>query len=284
SPQVTPSRGVPSARPSPVHPPQRSGRAGHEVQEARGAGGPAKFSPSPSSSRYYTKSASPAGQRPNARESRRRWRHDRRRFLWLASPRERVRKCGRVRLAGDTVIRVRDGIAHYSGLMSCGDVWVCPACSGKIRNARAVETAAAAGRWLMGGPDQLAGCGLYMVTLTVPHEAGMPLGQLWSVIGKAMQNVRSGKRYQRIKADLGIVATATAKEVTHGQNGWHPHLHLLVFTAKPASGEALFDLLTYMRDAWQREVAKAGLGEPDRLHGVRVDECYSGVEAGLYLA
>jgi hypothetical protein len=196
----------------------------------------------------------------------------------VAASRERVRKCGRVRLDGDTVIRVRDGIAHYAGLISCGDVWVCPPCSAKIRDGRAREISQAAHRWLAEGH------GLYAVTLTVPHEAGMPLGMLWSAIGKAMQNIRSGRQYQELKSELGIVASCTAKEVTHGLNGWHPHIHLLVFTTEPASGDGLFGLLTYIRRAWRVQVMRMGLGEPDRLHGVRVDECYSGAEAGLYLA
>jgi len=183
-----------------------------------------------------------------------------------------------VRLEGDTVIRVREGRAHYAGFRSCGDVWACPVCSAKIRNARAAEISDAVGRW-----DQ-ANHGVYMVTLTVPHESGMPLGPLWAAMTKALQAVRSGEVYQQLKAELGIVATATAKEVTHGANGWHPHFHLLVFTTKPASGDGLFDLLTYFRRSWARQVIKAGLGEPNRLHGVRVDICWSGADAGLYLA
>jgi hypothetical protein len=234
--------------------------------------------PSFSSSRYYAKSASPAGQRPNARETRRRWRHARRRFLWLASTRERTRKCGRVRLAGDPLIRVRDGVAHYAGLTSCGDVWCCPVCSAKVRNARSVEIADAAGRWMD------TGHGLYMAVLTVPHDAGMPLAQLWEAMTKALQAVRSGKAYQQVKADLGIVVTLTGKEVTEGANGWHPHLNLLFFTAEPASGDGLFDLLVYLRRAWAYQVVKAGLGEPDRLHGVKVEICYTGADAGLYVA
>jgi hypothetical protein len=245
-----------------------------ERAEGRSDGPPRSHSPS----RYYAKSASTPGHRAEADLARRRWRHERRRFLWLASARERVRKCGRVRLPGDTVIRVRDGVAHYAGLASCGDVWVCPVCSAKIRAVRAAEISDAAGRW------EQAGRGLYLVVLTVPHEAGMPLGPLWSAMSKAMSSVRSGRQYQQIKADLGIVATLTGKEITEGQHGFHPHLNLLIFTTEPASGDGLFALLTYMRKAWAREVVKAGLGEPDRLNGVRAEICYSGADAGLYVA
>jgi hypothetical protein len=112
----------------------------------------------------------------------------------------------------------------------------------------------------------------------------MPLAQLDAAMTKALQAIRSGRGYQKVKAEQGIAATATAKEVTHGPNGWHPHRHLLIFTTKPANADGLFDLLVYMRRAWTRQAVKAGLGEPGRLHGVRVDICYSGAEAGLYLA
>ena len=36
---------------------------------------------------------------------------------------KKVRRCGRVRIEGDTVVRDRDGVAHYAGLPTCGYIW-----------------------------------------------------------------------------------------------------------------------------------------------------------------
>jgi len=175
------------------------------------------------------------------------------------------------------VIRVQDDRAHYAGLVTCGSIWECPVCEAKIRQARAVEVGEAAARW-----DQ-AGRGCYMITLTVPHSAGMSLDRMWSDMTKAMQKCRAGKAYQQLKNRLGIAATATAKETTHGPSGWHPHLHTLVFTTEPCSAEGIAALTLHFSRYWTRAVVGAGYGLPSPVHGVRVDACRSADDAAQYL-
>src|SRR5215469_2713712 len=64
---------------------------------------------------YYTKSRSPSGDLGKQDTAgRRAWRQARRRFLWRCSKSVRVLKCGRCRISGQPVVRLRDGVAHYA--------------------------------------------------------------------------------------------------------------------------------------------------------------------------
>jgi hypothetical protein len=53
-----------------------------------------------------------------------------------------------------------------------------------------------------------------------------------------------------------------ALEVTHGPNGWHPHLHVLLLTSLPLSPELFEELREYLFGAWKRAVAKLGHDTP----------------------
>src|SRR6185437_11787061 len=91
--------------------------------------------------------------------------------LGHASPdQHRVSRCGRARLAPSPAVALApDGSAHFRGLVTCGSVTACPVCAAKVRQARAEEIDRALGRHLC------AGGGAVFVTLTMPHDAGMPL-------------------------------------------------------------------------------------------------------------
>ena len=169
-------------------------------------------------------------------ETRRRRRSERgllRYVLWGVSELPRVRRCGKVP-TGDTVVAMDNGgVAHFAGLQSCGSIWACPVCSAKIRNVRSEEIAGAAGKWDRDGNTVL------MVTLTAPHDMGMALKPLLEVIAGSFRQVIAGRPWLRVKKQVGIVGTIRAVEVTHGENGWHPHLHVLVFVKGDPGAEGL---------------------------------------------
>ena len=169
-------------------------------------------------------------------------------------------------------------MAHYSGLATCGSIWACPCCSAKIRNVRATDISAAAGAW------DKAGNSVYMITLTMPHDLGMRLGKLLPVIADGFRSVISGRPWTRLRARLGIVGSIRSMEITHGENGWHPHLHVLMFVTDDLDARQLAALHLYMRDSWGQYVVKAGYRLPHGVHGVDIGRCSSAEEAGAYIA
>jgi hypothetical protein len=183
-----------------------------------------------------------------------------------------------VPLGGDVAITNNAGVCHYSGLASCGSIWACPVCAAKIRNTRAEEISAAAARW------DRAGNSVYMVTLTAPHDLGMKLAALLPVIADGFRSVISGRAWLRVKARAHVVGTIRSVEITHGQNGWHPHLHVLVFIEGDPGADGLAALDLHVRSRWEAFITRAGYRTPDQAHGVVIERCSSAKEAGAYIA
>lgn len=205
----------------------------------------------------------------DAREQKRRKakkrRYTIRRHLWDLSRIERVRKCGRVTVnpAGTVGLRISDGAAGYSGLATCGSVWSCPVCAAKIAASRSDELAEVL-NWAESDGHTVA-----MLTLTLQHRKGNGLKALWDTIGKSWASVTSGKKWQRIKADFGLIGWARAVEITHGQNGWHPHIHvILVLEGEQTTAcvEALGELIW---PRWYRSLQRRGY-TATRAHGLDI--------------
>jgi hypothetical protein len=185
-----------------------------------------------------------------------------------------------VPVTGDGYVAVKDnaGVCHYSGLATCGSIWACPVCSAKIRNHRAEEISAAAARW------DLAGNSVYMVTLTMPHDFGMKLAELLPVIADGFRSVISGRRWVEIRKTLGIRGTIRSVEVTFGEHGWHPHLHVLVFIEGDPGAGGLADVAEHVRSRWTAYIERQGYRAPDEMHGVVIERCTSAAQAGAYIA
>lgn len=200
------------------------------------------------------------------RRSRRAARYRERRFLWDWSSQRRLRGCGRRRIdSGAGVgIAVGDGVAHYRNVQRCGLVHVCPACAAKIRQERADEIGRA------GQAHLEQGGGLTFVTLTLPHDEGDRLAGLLDAVAAAFRALLSGRAAIARRATFGIVGTIRSLEVNIGANGWHPHLHVLVFTARPLDEWQREMLRVEWLDVWSRHVVGRGYRAPSAAHGVDV--------------
>lgn len=151
---------------------------------------------------------------------------------WEKSMLERVAKCGRVsitpgggvglRLSGTAEYGDMGASAGFAGLATCGSVWSCPVCAAKIAARRSMDLESVLD-WAV---EQ--GHTVGMLTLTARHHRGQSLRQVWDGVQGAWGSVTSGKSWQSIAQDWGIVGWARAVEVTHGDAGWHPHLHVVI--------------------------------------------------------
>ena len=197
-----------------------------------------------------------------------------------------ARRCPFPRFAGcgcrivslDSMIRVKlaEDVAHYSGLLTCGLVWVCPVCSAKIRYRRSTEverllTAALA-----------AGYGVEHVTLTARHHVGQGLGDLFGRSEEAWRSMRRDKSFRALIARFGL-RFVTVREVTHGPvNGWHPHRHIAAVTSHPLSKAERVELEDGFWRAWSHQLRRVGLSA-ERGPGVLVKPCTSTAGLGAYL-
>jgi hypothetical protein len=174
-------------------------------------------------------------------------------------------------------IAQRDGVAYWRGVQTCGSIWACPVCQAKIRNGRAIEISEFTAEWIRRGGE------VYMVTLTAPHDLGMALSLLMVLISNAFTSVIAGGAWVSLRDRLGIAGTVRALEVTYGEHGWHPHLHVLVYCRDPLDAAGLAAFTLHFQRKWERFVTKAGYRSPSGQHGVKVERCYNGTGAADYI-
>lgn len=151
---------------------------------------------------------------------------------------------------GDVQVHQKEGRAHYSGLIHCGSVWACPVCSAKIQEQRRQEIATAVDWAYAEGLQPV------LVTLTFPHRSWHQIDDLLEQQRDALTRLRSGKAWQKLKGRYGFQGLVRSLEITHGQNGWHPHTHELWFISKNADAAALAG---EVRKRWRSSCQRAGL-------------------------
>lgn len=173
------------------------------------------------------------------------------------STEKRVQKCGRCRVAEFVTIRSGPGGAHYSGVMSCGAVWLCPVCASKIAARRNAEVTRALSQHL----GERAG-GVAFLSLTVPHDRGDSLAHSFATVNGGWRKVAGGRAWKALKQALGIVGVIRTSECTHGGNGWHPHTHVLLFTERPLGDVELERLRMHAFTVWAAHVQRAGFRAP----------------------
>lgn len=193
----------------------------------------------------------------------------------MSSLKGATRRCqlpagGDVRLALDG-----QGVAHVGGITRCGSPWACPLCAPLVREHRAGDLDNALSAHLERGG------GAEFVTVTLPHKSGDSLKGLLKAVTKGWTSVvatptwagrktKLGGLEPGLKQNLGVLGQVKAIEITYGQNGWHPHAHVLVVTRRPLDEGQRARLADHVYDRWSSFVVKSGYARPSRQHGVDV--------------
>lgn len=126
--------------------------------------------------------------------------------------------------------RVKNGSAtlHYSpskqrafwhGLITCGQVWLCPVCSTKIATRRLKEIKIAldsdSAQWMM-------------LTVTIQHHRGDELSKLIEDLNESIKVLYQSRAWKEIKADYGLIGSISGFEIRFSKaSGWHPHRHII---------------------------------------------------------
>ncbi len=158
-----------------------------------------------------------------------------------------VQLCSRVKPDGSGRLVIR-------GIATCGSVHSCPQCAAVILSKRADELKTAL--------DNHEREKVAIATFTLRHHHGIPLRVLRTLLGRAYSEMWAGKTGQRLKARLRMVGHVRAAEQTYGKNGWHPHLHCLLFFDKPPGQ----DWVKLLSDRWKQVV--------EQIHG-RIERALS---------
>lgn len=165
-------------------------------------------------------------------------------------PEERVATCLRLPIPhADIEIyhAEKSNSAHYVGLTVCGSVWHCPVCAAKIAQRRLLELQTAIANWR----GQTA-----MVTFTISHHNRESAGDVLRKLLANYQEFWRGRAIQQIKDDIGYIGKVRSLEVTYGNNGWHAHVHTLLFFGESKLAPRIVELS--FKERWQTTVIRRG--------------------------
>jgi hypothetical protein len=170
----------------------------------------------------------------------------------------RVARCGRVSVVdgGEVHLRVTEGTvrqAGLGGLETCGSVWACPVCSAKISARRATELEHLV-RW---NADR--GGSIALLTLTMRHNRGHRLTTLRKALQGAWRHVTASRAWKESRATYGRDGYVRAIEATHGEHGWHLHVHALLIFDGPLSHELASVLADELWDLWRDGLEAQGM-------------------------
>lgn len=203
-----------------------------------------------------------------------------RRCQWCGKVSAIKRKGGAIRRETPEV-RMADGRAYWSGVMRCGSVWSCPVCSVKIRHGRALEAESAMRNWI--STRKTLARSVLFLTLTMPHDSTDDLPHLISTIKHAFSRLFSGRPWRRDRDRFRIRAWLRVWDITHGKNGWHPHLHIALFVAGNPPPDELEALAEEWHSRWAEAVTQQGFRTPSRANGIHLEKARNVEQVSQYL-
>jgi hypothetical protein len=169
-----------------------------------------------------------------------------------------LRDCGRVPITpgGSVAVRESGGVVGFAGVATCGSVWGCGVCNAKIMARRTLEIGAGVEAWEERGGQVAFG------TLTLRHWSGHRLEDLWACLSRAWAKVTSGRAWILNKKRYGIAGWLRVVEVTWGVNGWHVHVHFLLFLESSTVPRDLDGLKRSIFGRWSSALKALGLPTP----------------------
>ncbi len=166
--------------------------------------------------------------------------------------------------------------ANYSNIMRCANAWGCPVCAAIISEHRKCEVKDAMNWWKAQGGSVL------LLTLTVPHYSHTDIKQLKKDLKKAYSKFFKGVRAsQNLFSKWMIEHYISCFEITHGENGFHPHYHILLFVPYAVGIGSHIGMEQDMYAVWKDCCTKSGLDEPSEKHGLHLQ---AGNDAANYVA
>lgn len=152
---------------------------------------------------------------------------------------------------GVTVSRV-DGSASFTAAKPCG-VRSCPKCGPREAGQRRSEVSDLFGRAVA------AGWSVRFLTLTLRHSSADALSDTLDALLAAWRALTSSGWWARLRKRHGVRGTLRVIECVWGEeNGWHPHLHVLLFVEPVGEADDMGALFLAVVMRWQAVVRAQG--------------------------
>jgi hypothetical protein len=114
-----------------------------------------------------------------------------------------------------------------------------------------------------------------MLTGTLRHAVSHKLATTSKVIADAWSLFFTGREGQEIREQLGVEFTIRALEATYGdENGWHPHLHIVVFSNQSWSAKQKERIEERWRWAIESTAGYQQAFRPNEARGMNIAEVW----------
>lgn len=214
------------------------------------------------------------------------------RTMWKITDYDRLKGCHRWLSAGTGAASLRwiePGQATWGNLQTSSSVWASPLSASAISKTRAEEVSGALKTWF----DQDKRHSVEFLTLTLAHDKGQSLREVWDTLAYAWRGItgtaswRGGARYEGDKKRFSIAHWLKSVEATHGKNGWHVHIHCLLFLDRTLSDDERETMENRFYERWRAGAERKGFKAPSRKHGVKIEKALrekSVNDLGSYMA
>lgn len=188
---------------------------------------------------------------------------------------QRLQRCMVDPVPGTPLVEFRrnpnTNTAYMAYIFHCNRPWLCPLCAARISNMKREELTDGLAR------AKLLNFHPLLLTLTLRHGLDDRLEDLLNgMLGKpkrtkgALRRMQQTKEWKALKKEYGWKGSIRALEVTRGEvNGWHPHLHILIFLDEQLSPQQTDGLKKWFYDLWRAALTEEGF-DANFLHGVDV--------------
>lgn len=185
---------------------------------------------------------------------------------------KRTKDCGCKTIGKGTILSIdtRHGNARSASIETCGSAWACPTCRDKIMSERSTELTLIGEEWKRRGGRML------LLTLTFPHLFKDNLSEMLGSSDErtglkgAVKRFRQSYYWREMKEKIGYEADCRSLEITYGENGFHPHIHMLIYHKKGVDNRSLDNIKDRLYQNWRDACIDAGLKSPNYANGLDI--------------
>lgn len=90
-----------------------------------------------------------------------------------------------------------------------------------------------------------------MATFTAQHNSWQHCKELRNKLVTIWGKMTNKRAWRELREVFGMVGFVRALEITHGENGWHPHLHVLMMTNRPLTDDREEEIERWLYGGWK---------------------------------
>lgn len=141
--------------------------------------------------------------------------------------------------------------SSFRGLIQC-DSYACPVCAFRRSEVDRHELSVAL------AVAQKHDLFPVLITCTLRHHMGDALADTRAALATAFDDTFSGRWYINLQDEYLIEGKVKSWEPTFGANGWHPHLHVLMFMGMELAGSSLHKFESRLAARWKDKLQALG--------------------------